>query len=361
MQTCIVAASGVALSGAIQTNTIAFSFYIGLVLDTKKCENYKYNDQNEIIGLSCILKPSKIRREALPFTWGFARAMRPPSPRRDSFTVRCLLSIVILGSLFAFIVMNFNLTTGYVPSLNAGAGFKQRPFKRQENTVTQTCIVAASGVALSGLLPMARFTYSEGPIRQRNVGNSFHFHCHEFQSNNQICAFAQCWSRFVGFFFTKTWMKVSAKLGFTECSFTRHENTVMQTCIVAASGVTLSGTIQTNTIAFTFYMGLVLDTKKCENYKYNEQNEIIGDEATSPWRDSLTERGLFTNVILGTLFAFIVMNFNLTTGYVPSLNVGAVSARLDFKQHPFTRQENTVMEKYIVAALGVTLIMRLTE
>ncbi|RWR78682.1 hypothetical protein CKAN_00722500 [Cinnamomum micranthum f. kanehirae] len=59
---------------------------------------------------------------------------------------------------------------------------------------------------------MARFDYSEGPIRQRNIGNSLYFHCHKFQSNNWICAFSQCWSRFVGFF-TKTWMKVSAKLG----------------------------------------------------------------------------------------------------------------------------------------------------
>ena len=93
-----------------------------------------------------------------------------------------------------------------------------------------------------------------------------------------------------------------------------------------------------------------------------------GDEAPSSWRDSLTVRGLFASVILGTLFSFIVMNFNLTTGYVPSLNVGAgllgffftktwmkVSAKLGFKQRPFTRQENTVMQTCIVAASGVAL------
>ncbi|RWR78679.1 YSL transporter 1 [Cinnamomum micranthum f. kanehirae] len=75
-----------------------------------------------------------------------------------------------------------------------------------------------------------------------------------------------------------------------------------------------------------------------------------GDEAPSSWRDSPTVRGLFSSVILGTLFTFIVMNFNLTTGYVPSLNAGAgllgffftktwmkVLAKLGFKQCPFKR------------------------
>ncbi|RWR78685.1 putative metal-nicotianamine transporter YSL7 isoform X1 [Cinnamomum micranthum f. kanehirae] len=101
-----------------------------------------------------------------------------PSSWRDSPTVRGLFSSVILGTLFTFIVMNFNLTTGYVPSLNAGAGL-------------------------------------------------------------------------LGFFFTKTWMKVSAKLGFKQCPFKRQENTVMKTCIVAASGVALSGGLASNMFAMS--------------------------------------------------------------------------------------------------------------
>ncbi|RWR78683.1 putative metal-nicotianamine transporter YSL12 [Cinnamomum micranthum f. kanehirae] len=148
-----------------------------------------------------------------------------PSSWRDSLTVRGLFASVTLGTIFTFIVINFNLTTGYVLSLNVGAGL-------------------------------------------------------------------------LGFFFIKIWMKVSDKLGFKQRLFTRQENTVIQTCIVVASGVALSG-----------------------------------DEVPSPWRDLRIVRGLFANVILGTLFTFIVMNFNLTTRYVPSLNVGAVLLSSSLLKH----------------------------
>jgi len=70
--------------------------------------------------------------------------------------------------MFSVIVMKLNLTTGIIPSLNVSAGllgffllksrvkiveksgFMKRPFTRQENTVIQTCVVSASGIAFSG-------------------------------------------------------------------------------------------------------------------------------------------------------------------------------------------------------------------
>ncbi|RWR78681.1 hypothetical protein CKAN_00722400 [Cinnamomum micranthum f. kanehirae] len=71
-------------------------------------------------------------------------------------------------------------------------------------------------------------------------------------------------------------MKVLAELGFKQRPFKRRENTVMQTCIVAASGVALSGTIQTKTIVFSVYVDLVLVTKK--------GREMKDDDTVLQWR-----------------------------------------------------------------------------
>ncbi|CAJ2640586.1 unnamed protein product [Trifolium pratense] len=87
---------------------------------------------------------------------------------QKQITVRAILVSLLLSVLFSFIVMKLNLTTGIIPSLNVSAGllgfffvktwtkllsksgFLIQPFTRQENTVIQTCVVAASGIAFSG-------------------------------------------------------------------------------------------------------------------------------------------------------------------------------------------------------------------
>lgn len=45
----------------------------------------------------------------------------------------------------------------------------------------------------------------------------------------------------LGFFFVKTWTKVLYKSGYLKQPFTRQENTVIQTCVVASSGIAFSG------------------------------------------------------------------------------------------------------------------------
>ncbi|XP_061988734.1 probable metal-nicotianamine transporter YSL7 [Rosa rugosa] len=45
----------------------------------------------------------------------------------------------------------------------------------------------------------------------------------------------------LGFFFVSTWTKILSKAGFLTLPFTRQENTVIQTCIVASSGIAFSG------------------------------------------------------------------------------------------------------------------------
>lgn len=46
----------------------------------------------------------------------------------------------------------------------------------------------------------------------------------------------------LGFFFVKTWTKFLNKSGMLKQPFTRQENTVIQTCVVATSGIAFSGT-----------------------------------------------------------------------------------------------------------------------
>jgi uncharacterized oligopeptide transporter (OPT) family protein len=88
---------------------------------------------------------------------------------RKQLTVRAFVVSFVLSILFCFVVMKLNLTTGIIPSLNVSAGLLgfffvntwtkllgksgllKQPFTRQENTVIQTCVVASSGIAFSGM------------------------------------------------------------------------------------------------------------------------------------------------------------------------------------------------------------------
>lgn len=49
----------------------------------------------------------------------------------------------------------------------------------------------------------------------------------------------------LGFFFVKTWTKFLEKSGMLNQPFTRQENTVIQTCVVATSGIAFSGKFYT--------------------------------------------------------------------------------------------------------------------
>lgn len=88
---------------------------------------------------------------------------------RKQLTWRAFVVSFVLSILFSFIVMKLNLTVGIIPSLNVSAGLLgfffvrtwtklletsgllKQPFTRQENTVIQTCVVASSGIAFSGI------------------------------------------------------------------------------------------------------------------------------------------------------------------------------------------------------------------
>ncbi|XP_031279891.1 probable metal-nicotianamine transporter YSL7 [Pistacia vera] len=73
-----------------------------------------------------------------------------------------------------------------------------------------------------------------------------------------------------------------------------------------------------------------------------------------------------TSLILSVVFNFIVCKLNLTTGVIPSFNVSAgllgyalvkswttLLEKFGMLKHPFTRQENTVIQTCIVASSGI--------
>ncbi|KAF7017428.1 unnamed protein product [Triticum aestivum] len=93
---------------------------------------------------------------------------KPVPTWREQLTLRAFVVSFFLAIMFSVIVMKLNLTTGIIPSLNVSAGllgfffvrlwtsaiermgFLRQPFTRQENTVIQTCVVAAYDIAFSG-------------------------------------------------------------------------------------------------------------------------------------------------------------------------------------------------------------------
>ncbi|KAL6899449.1 hypothetical protein ACP4OV_006107 [Aristida adscensionis] len=103
---------------------------------------------------------------------------------REQLTLRALVVSALLSVMFSVIVMKLNLTTGIIPSLNVSAGLLgfffvrmwtaavermgllRQPFTRQENTVIQTCVVSAYGIAFSGGFGSYLFGMSEKIAQQ---------------------------------------------------------------------------------------------------------------------------------------------------------------------------------------------------
>ncbi|KAK4782402.1 hypothetical protein SAY86_016504 [Trapa natans] len=110
---------------------------------------------------------------------------------KGQLTFRAFAVSLMLSIAFTFIVMKLNLTTGIIPSLNVAAGllgffliktwtavFAKLgifPFTRQENTVIQTCVVAASGIAFSGGFGSYLFGMSERVASQSNTSDAKDF------------------------------------------------------------------------------------------------------------------------------------------------------------------------------------------
>ncbi|KAL2533031.1 putative metal-nicotianamine transporter YSL7 [Abeliophyllum distichum] len=114
-------------------------------------------------------------------------------------------------------VMKLNLTVGIIPSLNVSAGLLgfffvktwtkllersgllKQPFTRQENTVIQTCVVAASGIAFSGGFGSYLFAMSERVVKQSEKGqDGFEYKNPELRMDNWL-SFCSQFSRSILF------------------------------------------------------------------------------------------------------------------------------------------------------------------
>ncbi|KAL3525117.1 hypothetical protein ACH5RR_013489 [Cinchona calisaya] len=77
----------------------------------------------------------------------------------------------------------------------------------------------------------------------------------------------------LGFFFVKTWTKFLEKSGLLQQPFTRQENTVIQTCVVASSGIAFSGGFG----SYLFGMSeVVADQSGEDNFAQNIKNPSLG-------------------------------------------------------------------------------------
>ncbi|KAK9265460.1 hypothetical protein L1049_012502 [Liquidambar formosana] len=77
----------------------------------------------------------------------------------------------------------------------------------------------------------------------------------------------------LGFFFVKTWTKLLQKSGLLKQPFTRQENTVIQTCVVASSGIAFSGGFG----SYLFGMSEVVAKQSTEaNDAQNIKNPALG-------------------------------------------------------------------------------------
>lgn len=74
----------------------------------------------------------------------------------------------------------------------------------------------------------------------------------------------------IGFFFMRTWTKMLDKVGLLKTPFTRQENTVIQTCVVACYGIAFSGTSQLLEF-IDFFVMICCDL----GYGYHFQDRVI--------------------------------------------------------------------------------------
>ncbi|KAF3794965.1 putative metal-nicotianamine transporter [Nymphaea thermarum] len=108
----------------------------------------------------------------------------------------------------------------------------------------------------------------------------------------------------LGFFFVKTWTKLLEKVGILRQPFTRQENTVIQTCVVACSGIAFSGGFG----SYLFGMSKVVASKSSEG-----NNPINIKEPGLGWMICflfiVSFIGLFSVVPLRKI---MIIDFNLT-------------------------------------------------
>lgn len=98
------------------------------------------------------------------------------------------------------------------------------------------------------------------------------------------------------------------------------------------------------------------------------QQESDGSKRLQPWTQQISIRGLIVSILIGIMYSVIAMKVNLTTGWVPNLNVSAallafvfirtwtkILHKAGYVSKPFTRQENTMIQTCAVACYSISV------
>ncbi|ERN07546.1 hypothetical protein AMTR_s00154p00064240 [Amborella trichopoda] len=147
---------------------------------------------------------------------------------RDQITVRGLVVSFAMGFLFCLIIQKLLLTTGIIPGFNMAAGLigfflvktwnklLEKPKWRDQITVRGLVVSFAMGFLFC--LIIQKLLLTTGIIPGFNMAAGL-----------------------IGFFLVKTWNKLLEKVGVVTKPFTRQENTVIQTGVIACCGIAASG------------------------------------------------------------------------------------------------------------------------
>ncbi|CAF2187793.1 probable metal-nicotianamine transporter YSL7 [Brassica rapa] len=139
----------------------------------------------------------------------------------------------------------------------------------------------------------------------------------------------------LSFFFVKTWTKILNKAGILKQPFTRQENTVIQTCVVASSGIAFSGGFG----SYLFGMSEVVAKQSAEaNTPLNIKNPHLG------WMIGF----LFTVSFLG-LFSVVPLRKIMIVDFKLTYPSGTATAHLI---NSFHTPQGAKLAKKQVRALG---------
>ncbi|KAL3748865.1 hypothetical protein ACJRO7_010018 [Eucalyptus globulus] len=139
----------------------------------------------------------------------------------------------------------------------------------------------------------------------------------------------------LGFFFVKTWTKVLEKFGLLRVPFTWQENTVIQTCVVASSGITFSG-------GFGGYLFAM--SERVANQSTDPQSAYVYKNPSLPWMIGY----LFVVSFLG-LFAVVPLRKIMIIDFKLMYPSGTATAHLI---NSFHTPEGAKLAKKEVKALG---------
>ncbi|KAM0831363.1 hypothetical protein ACQ4PT_065598 [Festuca glaucescens] len=222
-----------------------------------------------------------------------ATAEEAVQPWQDQITVRGIVVSAILGVLFCLITHKLNLTVGIIPSLNvAGLLLSSVPASssassptptrnqlaarrihkirgRRDTSVREKMGSEADAAELTGpLLAGAPTTAEEavppwqdqitvrGIVVSAILGVLFCLITHKLNLTVGIIPSLNVAAGLLGYFLVCTWTAALARFGIVSKPFTKQENTVIQTCVVACYSIAFSG-------GFGSYM-LAMDQKTYE-------------------------------------------------------------------------------------------------